>query len=198
MILVLSATYVLCAGHCLLFGDKDYRKKPLIDQLYVAAGAGHNMTSAYLSTEYRRKVKRLILHPEFERISTEIEERLKNGEMVTCYHDISLIELKEPFTLGDQILPGVLYERQQDDFMNELIITGFGDREMLKDITHTVIHGNRLVRIELSGNDLLMAKLRQTSYCSELIKDFDKSLVICARGNKSGGLFGDSGQLSSF
>lgn len=157
------------------------------------------MMSAYLSEENRRKIKRIMVHPQFEQHAAEIEERLAREENVTSYHDIALAELEEPFVLGDQILPGCLFEQEQYDFENEFIVTGFGSKLVTNSIpTKFVRKGDKWIDIQFSGDDLQMAKMRQSQMCADQIKDFDKSLIICAHDHRMTTQTGDSGNRSVY
>ena len=196
---VLNPSFVLTAGHCFLGQGKDMRQKPYRDQLFVTAGAAHNLTGAYLGDENRRKIRQVRVHPLFEQNAAEFDKRVETEDLV-IYHDIALAELEEPFPLGDQILPACLFEREQDDFVDEFIVTGFGYRSLQKLPPRIVKKGNKRIQIDVGGDYLQMTKMRQSHVCAQRLKDFNKSLTICIRDNRNrtATFLGDSGSRPVF
>ena len=84
----------------------------------MAAGANHSIINTYRSSKNFKKVKRIILHEQFDP-----EEELMIGP---AKHDIALVELEDPFELGEDVYPSCLLDWENSEFDDQFTLTGFG------------------------------------------------------------------------
>ncbi|XP_059607796.1 trypsin-1-like [Phlebotomus argentipes] len=97
---ILSETFVLTAAHCTYGVD--------VEDLTLRVGSSYHASEGQVV-----KVKRSILHPEYERI--------------TINYDFSLLELEEPLQFSDVCQPIALPEQDQDVEEGALLlVSGWG------------------------------------------------------------------------
>lgn len=114
---MINPYWILLASHCFLTAANDYRDL-YQGSFYVSAGQNHSILNTYRSSKNFKKVKNIILHEKFDP-----EEELTAGP---AKNDIALVELEEPFELGEDIYPSCLLDWDNDRFKDEFILAGFG------------------------------------------------------------------------
>lgn len=165
-------------------------------------GLGGNMTKAYFNQTNRRKIKNIFVHPSFK-----FRKRTKKNQIQYLPNDISIFELEQPFVLGFDIYPACLLEEDKNEFEDDFIVAGYGDRilrKILLEIFEFTVPNSSVTTIDLDGHkiniikkdQLMMTSYKQSSNCSNYLSRFNNSIQICAIAHNSSRILkGDSGMI---
>ena len=146
--------------------------------LSIGVGNSHDLVRMY--DEGRINVKRIIPHPELDKL--------------TLNNDVALLELEEPLEFSSTVLPGCLDMQRDRKNYGDVVATGFGLTSKLVIDPET----DRAVKIPSASRFLKQLDNVDISENDQRCYDFKSSLCVDSKssGTSESVCLGDNGEFS--